>query len=91
MPACYIMASCHLLAYAPYSVHSNMRAAESAYSLAMHVIAMCQCYNYTVALQSSRAISHDTITSTHVLRFLHFSAFLSHNLPYALSLTLRKP
>ena len=40
-----IMASCHLLAYAPYSVHSYVRAAESAYSLAMHVIAMCQYYH----------------------------------------------
>ena len=72
--------SCHLLAYAPYSVHSNVRAVESAYSLAMHVIAMCQYYNCT-----SESSSDDTITFTHnILRVLHFSAFLSHNLPYAL-------
>ena len=62
--ACY-MASCHLLAYAPYYVHSNVRVAESAYSLAVHVIAMCQCYNYTVALQSSCAISHDSYNNFH--------------------------
>ena len=45
-------------------------------------------YYYTVAQESSCAISHDTITFTHVPRVLHFNAFLSHNLPYALSLTL---
>ena len=37
--------------------------------------------------ESSYAISYDAISFTHVPRVLHFSAFLSHNLPYALSLT----
>ena len=59
---------------------------ESAYGLAMHVITMWQ-YLYSCTSESSCAISHDTITFTHVPRVLHFSAFLSHNLPYALSLT----
>ena len=71
-------------------MHSSVRAAESAYGLAMHVIPMRQYYN-TVA-ESSCAISHDdTITFTHVLRVLHFSAFLSHILPYALPPQYRKP
>ena len=69
-----------------YSVHSSGRTAESAYGLAMHVIAMRQ-YLYSCTSESSCAISHDTITFTHVARVLHFSAFLSHNLPYAFSLT----
>ena len=66
-------------------MHSSVRAAESAYGLAMHVIAMWQYYN-TVALQNHHVpISHDdTVTFTHVLRVLQFSAFLSHILPYAI-------
>ena len=43
---------------------------------------------YSCTSESSCAISHDTITFTHVSKVLHFNAFLSHNLPYALSLTL---
>ena len=70
-----IMASCHLLAYAPYYVHSIVRVAESAYNLAMHVIAMCQYYNYTVALQSHVQFLMN-LTFTHVLSVSHFSAFL---------------
>ena len=44
-------------------------------------------YYNSYTSESSRAISHDTTTFTHVLRVLHFNAFLSHNLPYAPALT----
>ena len=71
-----------------HSVHSGVRAVESAYGLAMHVIAMRQYYIYNCILESSCAISHDTITFTHVPRVLHFSAVFSYNLPHALSLSL---
>ena len=64
-----------------------MRAAESAYGLAMHV-ANSYAAILSYSCKSSCAISHDTITFTHVLKVLHFNAFLSHNLPYALSPTL---
>ena len=69
-------------------MYSNERAAESAYGLAMHVIYSYAATLYSCTSESSCAISHDTITFTHVPRVLHFSAFLSYNLPYALSLTL---
>ena len=52
-----------------------------------HVIAMLQYYIYSCTSKSSYAISNDTVTFTHVLRVLHFSGFLSHNLPYAFLLT----
>ena len=87
------MACCHLLDYDPhrtwYSVHSNVRAAESAYGLAMHVAnSYATILLYSCTSESSCAISHDTITFTNVPKVLHFNVFLSHNLPYALSLTL---
>ena len=68
-------------------MHSDVRAAESAYGLAMHVIYSYVAILYSCTSESSCAISHDTITFSHVPRVLHFSAFLSQNLPYALSLT----
>ena len=43
---------------------------------------------YSCTYESSCAISHDTITFSHVPRVEHFNAFLSPNLPYALSPTL---
>ena len=56
------------------SVHSNVRAAESVYGLAMHVAK-----HLSIIKLAIHAICHDTITcqATHVPRVLHISAF--HN------------
>ena len=72
-------------------MHSNVRAVESAHRLAMHVAnSYVAILLYSCTEESSCAIYHDTITFTHVPKVFHFIAFLSHNLPYALSPTPSK-